>query len=700
MLGLDQEKILSGTPLKRFNAARLELEKDYTDSNAYDFFYTYCDEPLSFLLQNCRQIFSETYYGYDFFFGVLKDELLDPRSYQFIYEKIQEYLITAKKNNLPKEQLDKYTALADWLLIKIREYDELADCFKIASRRLVSEEFFRTFFDTLYDLELKPNDFSSYELDVLAEAIFSQNSLHIVIPLGSIFCMRFPYYTKYLSEALQVAFDAVWNGDPTSFAEYTAAYMLINKLMKSEIFMKFASNTSCINLFNKCKGFIKPSSDPRKVNAAIGSKAAKKAFMFKPLIASDETLVENVLDFADAKENEEAIAPIKYDNLLRLQSYYETVLDFLPDFDDLKSASDRLSFENAEDMVYEMGNELYLLEWEADGSPNPVLAKHIMTTKEREEEKKEKEASKKPLTDSLEDSINKQKEDIHKETEMCEQIKSEISKVEAIAPSANEDEKRRDKKTLDEAKSKLRDFERTAKALDYTSAQKRVEELKEAIKDADPMLESFNGETDELLDLFMEDDYFEADDKTSTEPKVTDGSAAPPKENFATKVQNKAMDHEAKSNVKRARREANGQALSNAAKAVTSGPNRLVNEIKSLGTNIDKWDENRRKEFMLKPGNRHRIFRRIKDVIGLGMIAHFKMAWIPMAALIRHCTNQRDARLRNELSREIDNEIRITEEKINDASAAGDQKSKYELMRIRDKLQAEKIRVRTNSKYL
>ena len=68
--------------------------------------------------------------------------------------------------------------------------------------------------------------------------------------------------------------------------------------------------------------------------------------------------------------------------------------------------------------------------------------------------------------------------------------------------------------------------------------------------------------------------------------------------------------------------------------------------------------------------------------------------------MLHHCSKIKDKRIRNELARELENEIHICEEKINDANSAGDNKSKYELMRIKDKLEAEKIRVRVNSNYM
>ena len=60
----------------------------------------------------------------------------------------------------------------------------------------------------------------------------------------------------------------------------------------------------------------------------------------------------------------------------------------------------------------------------------------------------------------------------------------------------------------------------------------------------------------------------------------------------------------------------------------------------------------------------------------------------------------KDRRIRNETIRELNTEIKICEEKINDANANNDTQEKYRLIRIKDQLDAEMVRVKTNSKYV
>ena len=57
-------------------------------------------------------------------------------------------------------------------------------------------------------------------------------------------------------------------------------------------------------------------------------------------------------------------------------------------------------------------------------------------------------------------------------------------------------------------------------------------------------------------------------------------------------------------------------------------------------------------------------------------------------------------KVRNEFVAELDTEIKVCEEKINDANSQGDQQQKYQLMRLKDKLSIERERVIANSKYI
>ena len=114
----------------------------------------------------------------------------------------------------------------------------------------------------------------------------------------------------------------------------------------------------------------------------------------------------------------------------------------------------------------------------------------------------------------------------------------------------------------------------------------------------------------------------------------------------------------------------------------------------------DQMDDERRKNFMRKPGFRKSAFKKLKLAIMYGTAAQCKLALVIPLAICRHFSKDKDRRMRNELIMEIDTQIKVTDAKISDAEAKGDRKELYHLIRIKDQLTRERSRVLTNSKYI
>lgn len=215
-----------------------------------------------------------------------------------------------------------------------------------------------------------------------------------------------------------------------------------------------------------------------------------------------------------------------------------------------------------------------------------------------------------------------------------------------------------------------------------------------------------------------EETNFEVDNKDNREylastakaPKVKDNSGssrdyvantkAPKSKNIANNIQYKAMDAEAKQMALFGKVAKTGQDVVNAGKAVMALPMNVVKEIKKVSDDLDKADDNRRKAFMTDPGFRKKSFHNLKMAIMYGTAVQINLALLPILLIIRHFSKDKDIRIRNELIREIETEIKVCEEKITDASSAGDNKEKYRLIRIKEKLLAELARVKSNSKYV
>lgn len=186
----------------------------------------------------------------------------------------------------------------------------------------------------------------------------------------------------------------------------------------------------------------------------------------------------------------------------------------------------------------------------------------------------------------------------------------------------------------------------------------------------------------------------------SSRDYVATNSKAPKAKNFANSIQYKAMDAEAKQMALFGKVARTGQDVVNAGKAVMALPMNVVKEIKKVSDDLDKADDNRRKAFMTDPGFRKKSFHNLKMAIMYGTAVQINLALLPILLIIRHFSKDKDIRIRNELIREIETEIKVCEEKITDASSAGDNKEKYRLIRIKEKLLAELARVKSNSKYV
>lgn len=173
-----------------------------------------------------------------------------------------------------------------------------------------------------------------------------------------------------------------------------------------------------------------------------------------------------------------------------------------------------------------------------------------------------------------------------------------------------------------------------------------------------------------------------------------------PKHGIIQKVQNTALDIHAKAKVGASKIKKVGTDIKNAGKAVLKIPSNVLDNIKQIRDNFDKADDNRRKAYMAKPGFRKKWFRTLRTAATYGLAAQVSALMIPITWFCGRISKEKNKRLRTEFVAELETEIKVCEEKINDANASEDKTEKYQLMRLRDKLEQEKNRVISNSKYI
>ncbi len=127
----------------------------------------------------------------------------------------------------------------------------------------------------------------------------------------------------------------------------------------------------------------------------------------------------------------------------------------------------------------------------------------------------------------------------------------------------------------------------------------------------------------------------------------------------------KYMDKEAKRLAKQQKKEQKGLERKMRFKAVTSAPRNTVQRIEQQINKFDEMDDERRKKYFSKPGFRKKWFRNLKLAILYGGAMSYKLALGPVVAMCRHFSKKKDRRMRNEMVRGLDTEIKICDEIFN-----------------------------------
>lgn len=671
---LDHYKILNGTLEKRFADGRRTLAEDFDESSANDFFYVYKDAPLSFILSHSRDIFSEPYYGYSFYRNIIVNAIICPTDYVVELEKVTKYIEEAK-GKVPQFQLTNYVELASLLEDMVDSYSFVSNIITKVKDSDNGELFLAEVFDALYDVFMcEQRDADDEKVlghvsickDYIAEAIFTSPSPYVAVALGFLITRKCPEYTSCLYDLTTRLCHPIKHPDAYGYSR--RGINTIQYLMKSGFVVKALSRMPSKALLEKWMRI-----------------AAKKPDDICPIPNAMEGIhipyspqnirVEDIPLVAEAIESDDNLVTARYDFLRYSAAKMEADCEMMEDND---------FRENAEDLLDEYEAQYLMLEWEDDGKPNAVIAGHIMTSKDRANSENTKRKDANTPINSLVTKNAESDKVAATETELCDKIKKSIEIARKVTPADTESEKQSNEETLSALRSDCKKYKEAIDANNYSTARKLYDELREEILAADNTVteEFFTLDNPSLSDFLGEED---------------DGK---PKEDTATRLQNKAMDYAAKDTEKAAKNKETRQKLVNAANAVSQKPKRQIRGLKDFVASFDKWDENRRKKFMLKPGFRHKIFKHLRNAIILGAVSQVKLSLIPLLALCSHASKMKDNRIRTELTRELESEIKICDEKINDANAENDRAQKYELMRIRDKLEAEKVRVKINSKYI
>lgn len=568
------DKIINGTPQKRLLNGYKKMQENYTETSAREFYETYVNEPLSFLLENSRMIFSEPYFGCSYY----KEAMMNNCSFNTIereYEKVQDFL---DENGSLMSESQRVI------------YEDLCSSLKTLLEHTKNTR--------IYSYYIKENIDDRFE-EELANSLFAYEKME----------------EKNESDIMKL-FETVTD----SIVFFTYAPYVMEK-------------TGSTSLYDMINTFCEKASIPEEYD-----EKQWKTFV-ESVICSNKLSLD--------KKYMEAVNSIQNRNMRFIFEYFmNTSLDkTLNDLVEEKVNESKVIYNSS---VSAINNIFYDIEEAAvDADENNAFKKQIDVYKGIAYES------------SLDILVAE-----YQQSESTEDLAHGYSII-------------KESISLDNAFNKLNKL--------YSESVVYVTEAdEEDVSDED--IDSLNDDQD--------------DDREIGGQVPGKKPIAPEPKNKANKIQFNAMDKEAKHFQKNSIRKQKGQEIKNAAKAVTRVPMNVLNSIKGQIRNIDKADDDRRKNYMTEPGFRKKAFRNLKVAILYGTTANIKLALIPTVAICRHFSKKKDRRIRNELVRELQTEIRVCEEKISDANANGDQKEKYRLMRIKDQLDAEMVRVKTNSKYV
>lgn len=110
---------------------------------------------------------------------------------------------------------------------------------------------------------------------------------------------------------------------------------------------------------------------------------------------------------------------------------------------------------------------------------------------------------------------------------------------------------------------------------------------------------------------------------------------------------------------------------------------------------LKRMDENERKRRILEGSFRFKLYRIIRNGALIGTGAAVAPA-LTAIGIITHLLRNRklDERARDKLIQEMESELRIVKEKVKDADNKGDDRKKYQLMRIENRLEEDLKRIK------
>lgn len=653
MSSFDKEKILNGTDKKKLIQGYKYLKENFTKVNAYDYFSLYEKKPLSFILENSEYIFKEPYKGYEFYKNIMENALIPYDTYDKELNKIMNF-IEENGDSMSNEQKEMYYQLYE--SIDNRRSENINAVNLHSEMTGYTSNSARVLYDTIYLNSI--GVLSESTCSKLMNECLTSNNCEFMDIVNCLISR--PDYNTKLNIYLE---DAYVDGTiiPSEVKQNSTIKNILSRMMRDTMFAEKVENIHNTNLRYNIIGLANIND-----NEVIDDILYEHVYDYDPFYSSMFEAVERVyIDDYKSELMAEEYATEKYDREKSMLNVYENARDFM--VYDMISESDseenncNMSCETAMALINEsvgigilpsMGQQLLALESkifelkeatsrDGMGKASAPISKRIGSDLDDEKFSKKKRNS----SDSEEYDKAKRK---HAESDYEEPDDSD----------EDDEDDEEDNKNSSRNKIKI-----VTKNKDIDSDEDNDDDDEE-MKDREPIK------------------------MTVKKRKRSLGSGA------------EAAIVSANSKIDRA-----VSAVDNAgkhAKAIVRGttqiPRELDEKVKQMIYEWDTMDDNRRKEFMLEPGNRKKYIKNFNLLLAYGTTASINPMLTIMLMMYRKASKTKNKRVRNELIQELKTEIKVVQMKKEDARAQGDLEASYELQRIEDKFKFQMGRIAANYK--
>lgn len=645
---LNKDRIFNESSKKVLIREFENLKKDYTKMNALKYKTLYEDASLSFILENSRYIFSEPMRGIGFYKSIMETATIPFQCMEEECDKVSTYLYE-NKDNMSNTQIELYE---DLVSLMEKKYSSMKNSIRLYNAMMENTDDVIKYYDYLYEFKTNKN----VNLDNIKHIMTENKNYNLMDSINIISEVPELYSTLY--KYVEAAY-VEESSTPNDYSLNSFSTNVISRMMKDSYISEKVENISNINLRHLIQGL-------SCVENSDYIESIKTEFVknYDPVYSSPINSINRVFEddiYSDIMEdvnNEEKLNRLLCEKAVIDMNLAFVLLDHsTADYGDLSyknSVIEKMCIESSEiEKIPQTIEEQ--IDFLTEASEN--IEKQIRCITEKyftADGSPSKIVSASVGLNGADSSLKKsnekdKKEDIDKETE---KVYSPV-----IDTDDEDDEKEEEKKKLAKAK----------KTEKYSKMDLDDEEFKSISE--------------------KEDGSYEEIEK-------------PHKRNIFQRVQNKALDTNVKFKKKVAEGKRNAVDAKNAGKAVAKIPMNITDSIKKTINDWDEIDDNRRKEYIIKPGFRKKYFKALKlCILHYGAFAINPVLNIVLA-ICHKFSNTKDIRIRNELVRELKAEIKVTDEKIEDAKSSGDNQAKYKLMRIKEKLEAELVRVGANSKFI